>query len=163
MKITILLYQGKGLISRLIEWQTRGPWSHAAIQIGDTVIESHAKTGVVSRPFSQKTDVKDVLRLRADVTSSQAEAMTMFLSAQLGKKYDYTMVMRFVSRRQESRRSSNKWFCSELVFAAFQHAGITLLARTEPWEVSPRMLARSIRLVEDNPDIMQVNFSGANI
>lgn len=66
-----------------------------------------------------------------------------FLKLQAGKKYDYTMVARFLTRRQESRASSEKWFCSELVFAAVQVAGVDLLRDTEPWEVSPGLLARS--------------------
>jgi hypothetical protein len=41
-----------------------------------------------------------------------------FLTAQLGKPHDYTMVARFITRRQESRRTSGKWFCSELTFDA---------------------------------------------
>lgn len=52
------------------------------------------------------------------------------------------MVARFVTRRQADRESAGKWFCSELVFAAFQAAGIDLLARTEAWEVSPGLLLR---------------------
>src|SRR5690606_21875536 len=73
----------------------------------------------------------EVLRLRG------------FLEKQTGKSYDYRMVFRFITRLQETRKSRGKWFCSELVFAALQQCGIDLLSRTEPWEVSPGLLARS--------------------
>lgn len=78
-----------------------------------------------------------------EATPEQVEKIDAFVRGQLGKPYDYTMVARFVSRRQASRTESGKWFCSELVFAALLHAGIELLRGTEPWEVSPGLLARS--------------------
>ncbi len=55
----------------------------------------------------------------------------------MGKKYDYTMVARFVTREQEDRDSNGKWFCSELVCATSRKGGIDLLARTGAWEGSP--------------------------
>jgi uncharacterized protein YycO len=77
------------------------------------------------------------------LTETQEEDVAWFLFQQLGKPYDWTMVARFVTRRDESRASSGKWFCSELVYAAFKQAGVPLLRATEPWEVSPGLLAKS--------------------
>jgi hypothetical protein len=73
-----------------------------------------------------------------------------FLKPQIGKGYDKTMVVRFLTRFQESRKSKGKWFCSELAFAAVREGGVELFARTEPWEVSPGMLNRSVRLFRLN-------------
>jgi len=66
-----------------------------------------------------------------------------FAMAQVGKAYDFTSVLRFISRRQERRTDSGKWFCSELVFAALQKGGVNVLERIQPWAVSPGMLACS--------------------
>ena len=101
----------------------------------DEVLERHPKASV------------DLFEVRTatgfELKRERVEACLKFAVDQIGKGYDYTMVARFISRRQASRRTSGKWFCSELVFAALQKAGVDLLARTEPWEVSPGQLARS--------------------
>ena len=143
MKITILLYSGTSTISRLIRWQTRSQYSHAAAILPDgTLIEAREFEGVLSRYPTISRDM-EAERFTVEVTDAQAEIIERFLKAQVGKRYDYTMVARFVTRRDEARRTSKKWFCSELVFAAFKKAGVALLRDTEPWEVSPGMLARS--------------------
>lgn len=135
----ILLFQGRGIISRLIRWQTRGKYSHAAIRVSENeCVESWAGPGVRLKKISDWTgiDVFDVpIPYRWKVLA------VSFAAQQIGKKYDYLGVLRFVSRRK--RNSLHRWFCSELVFEAFKHAGCWLFARTEGWEVSPSELARS--------------------
>jgi len=61
-------------------------------------------------------------------------------------------VARFVSRRQASRASRGKWFCSELAFAAARKGGVHLLKNVEPWEVSPGGLSRSPLLTKITED-----------
>jgi hypothetical protein len=89
----------------------------------------------------------DLFRVKG-LTAEAEKVVLEFLWEQMGKPYDYTMVARFISRRQEERESSGKWFCSELVFAALAKAGVKLLERIEPWAVSPGVLALSPRLEE---------------
>jgi uncharacterized protein YycO len=145
--VRIALYQSKGLLSRFIKWQTRSPFSHAALVFtDDLLVESMQGEGVRVRPWKRTPDA-DLFRVLA--MPAQEERMREFALRQVGKPYDYTMVVRFVTREQETRKSKGKWFCSELVFAAFKYAGIDLLARTEPWEVSPGLLARSPLLMKD--------------
>lgn len=140
----IALFKGEGLFSRLIKWQTRSPYSHAAIiDENGALWESREGFGV-----RVTTNAADAINCSVDLfdvemTDAQRHSVAEFLRGQLGKKYDWTMVLRFISRRQASRSQSEKWFCSELVFAAFKKAGIDLLGRTEPWECSPGLLARS--------------------
>lgn len=142
--VRVLLYKGRGLIGSPVMWQTRGPYSHAAIQIGDRVYESRFLTGVVNRQFGAKDILAD--RYVVELTDVQIPRLEKWLDEQVGKKYDLTMVFRFITRMQEARRSSGKWFCSEYVYAGFQKVGVELLARTEPWEVSPNLLRRSPKL-----------------
>jgi hypothetical protein len=145
----ILLFKGRGLVSRLIQWQSRSPYSHAAIGFPDTAgvtYEATHPTGVRSVYWpdysGQEVDVFNVVGV---TPKSEADALA-FAQEQLGKPYDLTMVARFVSRRQEARKSSGKWFCSELAFAVASRARL-IFARTEPWEVPPGMLPRSPGLV----------------
>lgn len=66
-----------------------------------------------------------------------------WLNIQVGKKYDYGAVVRFITRQQEDRKGSGKFFCSELVFAFVRKAGLNLLERIEPWAVDPGRLSTS--------------------
>ena len=139
------LHGGKSLISALIRWQTRSPYSHASITGEDgRVIEAREGRGVISsaRLVPAKGETVELFRVDG-LTAAQRQTIWDFAVDQIGKRYDYTMVARFLSRRQESRKSRGRWFCSELVFAAFAQGGVNLLERTQPWEVSPGMLARS--------------------
>lgn len=72
---------------------------------------------------------------------SKAGVAIGFAMAQVGKKYDYLGVARFVTRRPS--KGNEKWFCSELVFEAFRRAGVNLFHRIEAWEVSPSMISYS--------------------
>lgn len=110
------------------------------------VIESREFAGV--RIITQPAPYADLFAV-AGLTEEQEKAVEQFLRAQVGKPYDYTMVARFISRRKASHGQAGKWFCSELVFAAFRQAGVELLSRVEPWAVSPGLLAMSPRLVLD--------------
>lgn len=140
----IALHRAPGIIARLIRWQTRGGYSHASILLrGGAVIESREGKGVRCLPRLERRKGEVIHLFNFDHTPEQEKAIAAFLNAQIGKPYDYTMVARFLTRRQQSRAQSGKWFCSELVYAALARAGIPLLRATEPWEVSPGLLARS--------------------
>lgn len=144
--LTVCLHRGSGIVSRLIQWQTRSPYSHASLMLRSGMgVESREGHGVrwVNdwRNLRAAGDAVDMFTIR--LTDRQAQAVEVFALEQTGKSYDWTMVARFLTRRQASRTESGKWFCSELVFAAFQQAGVELLRDTQPWEVSPGLLARS--------------------
>lgn len=150
--LVALFRDASGVVGRVIRWQTRSRYSHAALvfrQDGQDgkkdqpeVIEAREFEGVrITDGIVGGAAVVDLFRV--ELSAVQLFEVRSFAFGQIGKGYDYTMVARFISRRQASRRTSGKWFCSELVFAALQKAGVNLLERTEPWEVSPGMLARS--------------------
>lgn len=145
-KAKILLFRGRGLISTLIRWQTRGRYAHAAILFpdGETIIEAWPGPGVRQKKM---TDWDGVTVF--DVPSHPKEQIDQavdFARTQLGKKYAYLDIVRFITRTKGNEQ--NSWFCSELVFAAFQKAGIDLLARIPAWEVSPQGLSISPLMTE---------------
>ncbi len=141
----IALYRGKSWISKAIQWQTRGPYSHAAVILpDDSIIEAwHSPSRVrsIKRLGDGHTPGTKVDVFNVETSERQRDDISVYLYQQVGKKYDFMAILRFISRRH--RNNPNRWFCSELVFSAFAHAGINLLARTESYEVSPVMLARS--------------------
>lgn len=127
----------------LIRWQTRSRYSHAAILLDDGhIIESWQKGGV------QISHIKDWSKIDAysvdGMTPDQWETAIKFAKSQLGKKYDFRSIFRFLSKRKAPDNS--KWFCSELVYAALTVAGVELLRNIESSEVSPAILSYSPKL-----------------
>ena len=139
----ILMYRGKSIISKLIRFQTRSQYSHVAVQLEDTgsVIESWHKGGVrrIASAFHDHTIGTPIDVYTIDATYDR-DAVKQFLYNQVGKKYDFGAIARFLSRRHEF--ADNKWFCSELCLAAFEHGGLRLL-NGNPSELSPRDVALS--------------------
>lgn len=149
-KPKILLFKGKGIISRLIRWQTNGQYSHAAIQLPDKrIIEAwHKPNRVRLRGPLQDWSNVDTF----DVEGMDAAQWTMassWLHRQIGKKYDFNGVFRFLSRRRKDK--DDKWFCSELVFHCVKEGGIDLLERIKGAQVSPTVLSFSPLLKPTEP------------
>lgn len=148
----IALYQGKSLISKAIRWQTRGVYSHAAIILPDTTIveawHNPAKVRLITTLSDGHTPGTTVDIFDVATSEQQRDDISVFARMQMGKPYDFAAIARFMSRRNKD--NPDKWFCSELVFSAFRYAGIDLLERTEPFQVSPVLLSRSPLLVKSH-------------
>lgn len=146
----ILLYQGKSVISRIIRWQTRSRYSHAAIELDSRqIIEAWHVGGVrllesVYEGHTPRT-VVDCFEVDGDYDGDAVEG---WLLRQVGQKYDFTAIARFMSRRDHP--TNGKWFCSELTAEAFKIGGLELLRRIPPSHISPRDLSLSplLRYVE---------------
>jgi uncharacterized protein YycO len=149
----ILLFHGRGIISWLIRFQTRGQYSHAAVMLRDgRVIEAWQGSG---KHFWRNGGVRELPGLKEgkegidafeiqDLNEEQETRLQTWLLDQVGTKYDYRGVIRFITRARKG--DVKKLFCSELVFEGCLQVGITLLARTHSWEVPPDWLKRSTML-----------------
>ncbi len=142
IKIYVAQYQGISLTSRLIRWYTRFSYSHSAYYdpVKKLVIEAWGGGVQEAKPLDHHTAGTPIELFSLEVTREQKAVIEGFLNRQLGKRYDFPGVFGFVLK---NRDRSNKWFCSELVFAAFLMADIPLLKRIEPARVSPGMLGAS--------------------
>jgi uncharacterized protein YycO len=129
--------RGRGLVSAAIRWQTREQdWSHAALLANDDeVIEAWQGDGVRRKRMA---DWADTLTCEVPTTPEEDARITGFAESKLGCGYDYRSVLRFVTRRRPSE--DDRWFCSELVFAAFLEGGIVLLDNIVAAAVSPAHL-----------------------
>ena len=133
----ILGYRGRSVTSRLIQIQTRSEYSHIGVMLSSgAVIEAWQGTGVRQIPFplhghSKRTRI-DVFDVTPDYREDLVE---LFLRSQIGKRYDYSSVLRFITRRDAL--DNDKIFCSELAELAFQSGGLKLL-RGNPSHHSPR-------------------------
>lgn len=140
----ILLMSGNGFVSKLIKFQSWGDVSHAAILLEqDLLVEAWQGKGVRYKIIQ---DWKNVRRFEITQPFSELE-LRLFISKQIGKKYDYRGVARFLTRN-DTEKENEKWFCSELVFKAFEIAGLKLLERIPPARVSPQQLLYSPYLKE---------------
>jgi uncharacterized protein YycO len=143
MKVQIALFkEADGFIAKAIKWQTDSPYCHAALLFNDKyLIESVAFKGVIARIVTPAdlhgVDLFDVPSLDEEHESVIYE----FALDQVGKGYDYWGCLRFISR--DRLPENDRWFCSELVAAAFKAAEYLLLERQESWQVSPGKLAIS--------------------
>lgn len=148
--IEVGLYKSKALVSRLIRWQTRGEYSHAALHFyGDTAIEAWHKGGVQIGAVGQLHDKGTKIDIFHINKFFLEDVTQVFAEAQVGKGYDFRMVARFLTRQSEARGSDAVWFCSELVFEALLKGGCELFKNTKGWEVSPDLLKRSPHLSYD--------------
>jgi len=124
----VLLYQGLSIVSKLIRLQTRSKFSHAAVRLTDgSVVESWASDGVrhmkTALDGHHPATIISIFHVDGDYSP---ELVEKFLLDQVGKKYDFRSVFRFMSRRDAST-DPGPWFCSELVIAAFRAGGLDLL------------------------------------
>lgn len=137
-------YYGTSLTSRLIRWRTWSDISHTSAFLPgglDQVIEAWG--GSVARRHWTRSHTPgtriDLFRVACSL--AQQHRFYEFLHQQVGKPYDYFAILGFATRAR--LQSNQAWFCSELVFAAALAAGIELLARIEPYQVSPGDLQHS--------------------
>lgn len=145
--MNIVFYRGSDIIDRTILFFSRGGYSHCGILLNDgTVIDAKPFSNVKRRP-----DIYDGAKLGTEIhiynipsTSQQDRIIEDFLNKQIGKSYDYMLVLGFLLYTSElNRKKRNKWICSELVFAALRKANIKLLDRIEAWKISPTILSYS--------------------
>ena len=149
--MNVLLFHGRGFVSWAIRCQTRGKYSHAALELRDgSIIEAWQGAGVrrlreLKHGWDGVDRYRTALALPVDIEDKlEYEAMKIL---GLKPKYDYWGVLRFVSR--SSKGDLNTYFCSELVMEVFCRAGYPLL-EAPPWMVAPHHLSWSTRLVKTN-------------
>jgi len=174
VKAYILASRGKSFVSRLIKkYQRNYPYTHIAYVLDLTdkynpfVIEAwHLPMrpywkfpfvkggGVYMYKFSeQHTPGTEFTIFSVQVTEEQKQKIEEFLFDQLGKEYDFKGIFGFAS--YSDVQDMNKWFCSELVFAAFKYAGINLLRDIPAYKVSPRLFLLSPLLKKEFDSILK--------
>jgi uncharacterized protein YycO len=133
------LHRGSGWIGRAIRWQTRSAYSHVSVVLPHGwLLEAREGRGVVVERWLPDVQLQERVDLvTVPCTLEQYASAMDFYHAQLGKRYDYSSVLRFVTRSQARRKAAAVWFCSELAFAGAQQAGLHLLGADVPWDVEP--------------------------
>lgn len=111
-----------------------GPWSHCGIVTShNTVIEARATRGVIETPLREfEARASACVAVRRECPNPLAAVV--FAISQKGKKYDWGAVLGFPLRGQWERQ--DKWFCSELVEAAFIVGGRRRFD-SDAWRITP--------------------------
>jgi hypothetical protein len=99
--------------------------------------------GVQLREYSQDGDCL-YARVLCPTKKIQKD-VAKFLQAQIGKPYDFEGIAGILFR-QNSWHDINKWFCSELIAAAFSYALYRLLNEFHLNRVTPQALITSVRV-----------------
>ncbi len=170
----IVLFAGKGIISKVIQWFTKSPYSHIGLVLVDVrwdmvllwesttlskikTVFGKVKQGVALRPLSMaienyKGDV--VIRKLDRILSRQQKAVLVRLRQEFkNKKYEESKWQLFKSAYDfiggKNKRDTSSLFCSELVAEAYQQMG--LLSFDVPSnEYTPADFAGDIKLHRNN-------------
>jgi len=139
----IRLVSGKGLSSSLIKIGTFSKWSHVDLMTRDgKLLGARMDGGVQIREAGYDVPFVEQAYVDVPLTASREEAVWRFALEQVGKGYDMSAILGIAFRRDW--REDDKWFCSELVAAAFEAAGKPLLNTQEMRNrITPRDIALS--------------------
>ncbi len=125
--IQLQFVQGKALSSRAISWFSSGHFSHVDIVLPDgRLLGARSDSADEVKGVAVRRADYEVWRKRVVFTipcsTFQSVSCHDFAFAQVGKPYDHTAILGFMFDR--AWMDSDAWYCSELVMAALQHAGV---------------------------------------
>jgi len=149
MKGDILIQKVEpNIVSQLIGFFTRSCYCHAALCISDKEIIEATFEGVKISPISNYKNY-ELYRVK-EITDAQIQGAIDFCKKEIGDQYDYLAVVylgfQFLTGTKYNTNSfdaKDRWWCSELVDAAFESVGINLCPKCNSDNVSPDELASS--------------------
>lgn len=142
----IMFSASRTIGGKLIRLGTISRWNHVDLIFEDGVmIGSTTRLGVEVTNLQDRIKNNHVCRYKIDkikTTETEDAIIRRFVEGQIGKPYDYTGILAFLNPLREPLQDDTKWFCSELVAAAFSYAGVDLVRLDASW-VTPGMIDRS--------------------
>jgi uncharacterized protein YycO len=138
-KVQLCFSTSWGPVSTFLRFFTWSQISHVDFVVPEGLLGAR-EMGVKIRPFGSIKVTRDIIAYVV-CTEDQAEQVLGFARAQIGKPYNWLGLLGFAVRRDFP--SKKRWFCSELVIAAFEMAGIRLLNIKDVDRVTPEMLLNS--------------------
>jgi hypothetical protein len=152
-RITLQFCATDGIEGWVIRWFTQAIVNHVDVVLPNgTLLGAQLASGLGGQPSGVRIRPAGYVpmprRYRATFTVDQGryDAFMGFLSAQLGKPYDRAAIVAFAVGRDW--RDDRAWFCSELVVAALEQAGIIPELCVLPSCITPQdlMLAINFRV-----------------
>lgn len=107
-------HQSDAFISIIIRLLT-GKYNHVSIRVGNYVYEAHIGTGVTKTKYKDWDNSSVVETI--EVKSKNEKKVKLWLDKQVGKKYDVSGILSFLSIFAKPK--IGKWYCSELGFVTY--------------------------------------------
>jgi len=132
----------QSLFSAGVKFFTHSKWSHVQAVVGmegeEIVVVSADAEGVFCRAAREGELKRYAILTYPGITKEQREKVCKFLFSKIGSGYDYIGILDFLI--DSDIQAEERFFCSELVFLAYQSAGIHLQERMDHAFVSPEIL-----------------------
>ena len=141
--ITIVLSSTNSLSSRFICWAQRCNYSHVEALFNGYSIGARTKGVKKYTDFSHMINVRHMTIVCSD---EQYRRFQEYLECKIGERYDWRAYLGFMFFK--NTHSSNRWFCSELILEAFNHAGMSVVMNTPSYFCTPRDFLISPALVD---------------
>jgi len=140
----ILLQSGTDIGAFFIKLFTNSKYSHAAMALTDgLMIHSTFRTGVAIVSFETWRQFYggewNIYEYINPIDARAARIMNNFVYKIAGSPYDWRGVLSFVF--PWIKQNSERYFCSELIAAAFKKAKLPLIDKPN-WRISPADLSR---------------------
>ena len=113
----IVFTKNSGLVSRIVRFIIRGPYSHCGVVINGYNYQALPSKGVFKEPYVQDSEKWDELIIEG----LDEEKALKFIAGEMGCGYDYMGAARFLI--PFLKPSKKNWFCSELSGKMLQEAG----------------------------------------
>lgn len=110
--------------SKIIRWLTGSDYSHVIPIVDGVFFQAKMFDGVIVSGRQKAMEGQDeCCDIDLGFTEEQDIKAIEFLQNQVGKPYDYGGAAAIPLIKTEGWQSSNKWFCSEIAYAAMVMAG----------------------------------------
>jgi hypothetical protein len=149
----IVLYRGKGFLSKCVQFFTKSEYSHAAMVVSnDLVIESNWYKISNVKKIKYNKDIVEIYRYKYGLNKNQKYSLLEESYSFLNKWYDYGQIYGYVLEffygiKVNPFNSPQFFICSELVDRAYLKIGIDLVEVRVDGDVTPSNLASSSELV----------------
>jgi hypothetical protein len=154
----VIMYTGKKILSRLISWLIRSPYSHAGIAVWwneRLMVMEAVMRGVriapLSRNIYQHQGKVEWFSYKKEISEEDRLKMVIFAQEELGKSYARWKAILFGLKillnrnlsRKDQLRMENKLFCSQYVAQTYNSIGLDLKKNREDRFMSPGDIAKS--------------------
>lgn len=142
----IILTAEKAVVSKGVRLGTASRYSHAAIWVGGTIIES-VREGVFSKSAQRlmldRPSHCAVFRSRVTLENNQIDTICRYARTQVGSLYALDEATLALPRRLMKLEATKKQFCSRLVALAYAEIDYDFINLGSPHYCTPGRLART--------------------
>ena len=151
----VILVKGTHIISKIISFITKSPYTHTACYISNDVIIEACFGGVQINPIDKYSKKEYDVYRHPTATTKKLNKAVSWMNQQIGKGYDYLGLGGiFISLLKKidynNYDTPNRYWCSELVADGYLKAKIPLQVNPKTWKVSPNDLSKCLELIDSN-------------